>query len=91
MQPSKPSIRTLAVFGLLVIGIICSFALHAALTDMSVTYTATAVQPGGDPSRVADASRHIDNLDERLMNGEISEDLYNKLREKWEGRLEDLK
>ena len=30
------------------------------------------------------------NLDARLMNGEISEDLYNKLHAKWEARLEEL-
>jgi hypothetical protein len=33
----------------------------------------------------------LDNLDARLMNGEISEDLYNKLRSKWEKRLDELK
>jgi membrane protease subunit (stomatin/prohibitin family) len=32
----------------------------------------------------------LDNLDARLMNGEISEDLYNKLYAKWEARLEGL-
>jgi membrane protease subunit (stomatin/prohibitin family) len=32
----------------------------------------------------------LDNLDARLMNGEISEDLYNKLYAKWEARLEEL-
>jgi hypothetical protein len=32
----------------------------------------------------------LDNLDARLMNGEISEELYNKLRSKWEQRLEEL-
>ena len=32
----------------------------------------------------------LDNLDARLMNGEISEDLYNKLHAKWEKRLEEL-
>jgi hypothetical protein len=33
----------------------------------------------------------LDSLDTRLMNGEISEDLYNQLRTKWEGKLEELK
>jgi hypothetical protein len=33
----------------------------------------------------------LDNLDARLMNGEISEDLYSKLYAKWESRLEELK
>jgi membrane protease subunit (stomatin/prohibitin family) len=32
----------------------------------------------------------LDNLDARLMNGEISEDLYNRLYAKWEARLEEL-
>jgi membrane protease subunit (stomatin/prohibitin family) len=32
----------------------------------------------------------LDNLDARLMNGEISEDLYNKLYAKWEARLQEL-
>jgi hypothetical protein len=72
MQPSRPSTRTLAIFGLLVVGVVCSFAFHAALTDMSVTYTATAVHPGEDPSRVADASRHIVDLDERLRGNSVA-------------------
>ncbi|MGD8967630.1 MAG: SPFH domain-containing protein [Anaerolineae bacterium] len=32
----------------------------------------------------------LDNLDARLMSGDISEDLYNKLYAKWEARLEEL-
>ncbi|ELZ96713.1 hypothetical protein [Haloferax sulfurifontis] len=66
MPPSRPSIRTLAIFGLLLVGVVCSFAFHAALTDMQVTYTATAVHPEENPSQVADASRHVVDLDERL-------------------------
>jgi len=42
------------------------------------------------PKTAEDIQAMLDNLDQRLMNGEISEDLYNKLREKWEGRLENL-
>ncbi|MBS3784455.1 MAG: SPFH domain-containing protein [Anaerolineae bacterium] len=43
------------------------------------------------PTTAQDIQAMLDNLDARLMNGEISEDLYNKLRTKWEGKLEDLK
>jgi membrane protease subunit (stomatin/prohibitin family) len=42
------------------------------------------------PKTAAEIQSMLDNLDTRLMNGEISEDLYNRLREKWEGRLEDM-
>jgi membrane protease subunit (stomatin/prohibitin family) len=51
-------------------------------------------QQGGGQSSAPRTAQEIqsmlDNLDTRLMNGEISEDLYNRLREKWQGRLEDL-
>jgi len=72
MQPSKPSVRTTAIFALLIVGVVCSFAFHAAVTDMEVTYTATAVQPGEDPSRVAFASEQIVDLDERLQDKSVS-------------------
>ncbi|MFD1572241.1 hypothetical protein ACFR9T_16945 [Halorubrum laminariae] len=72
MQPSKPSLRTIAIFGLLVVGVVGSFAFHAAVTDMDVTYTATAVQPGEEPSRVAFASGQIVDLDERLEDKSAS-------------------
>jgi membrane protease subunit (stomatin/prohibitin family) len=42
------------------------------------------------PKTAQDIQAMLDNLDARLMNGEISEDLYNKLRDKWEARLEEL-
>lgn len=42
------------------------------------------------PQTAHDVKQMLDNLDARLMNGEISEDLYNKLRSKWENRLEEL-
>ena len=52
-------------------------------------------QPTGEqtatPKTAADVQAMLDNLDMRLMNGEIGEDLYNKLRTKWETRLEELK
>jgi len=43
------------------------------------------------PSTAQEVQDMLDNLDARLMNGEISEDLYNKLRSKWEKRLDELK
>jgi membrane protease subunit (stomatin/prohibitin family) len=43
------------------------------------------------PKTAEDVQAMLDNLDTRLMNGEISEDLYNKLHDKWESRLEELK
>lgn len=42
------------------------------------------------PKTAAEIQTLLDNLDARLMNGEISEELYNKLRTKWEGRLGEL-
>lgn len=66
MPPSRPSTRTVAILGLLVVGVLCSFAFHAAVTDMQVTYTATAVEPGDNPSRVASAAGEVTDLDERL-------------------------
>jgi membrane protease subunit (stomatin/prohibitin family) len=51
-------------------------------------------QPAGGqtatPKTAQDVRAMLDNLDMRLMNGEISEDLYNKLHAKWESRLEEL-
>jgi len=50
-------------------------------------------QPAGagtaTPQTPQDIRNMLDNLDARLMNGEISEDLYNKLYAKWEARLEE--
>jgi membrane protease subunit (stomatin/prohibitin family) len=51
-------------------------------------------QAGGQtatPKTAQDIQAMLDNLDARLINGEISEDLYNKLRAKWEERLDQLK
>ena len=62
----KPSIRTVSLIGLLVIGILCSFAFHVALTGIDVTYTATAVQPNEHTDRIARASFDVTNLSERL-------------------------
>ncbi|MGD2142871.1 MAG: SPFH domain-containing protein [Anaerolineae bacterium] len=43
------------------------------------------------PKTAGDIQALLDNLDARLMGGEISEDLYNQLRSKWEARLDQLK
>jgi hypothetical protein len=51
-------------------------------------------QAGGQaaaPQTAEGIQSMLDSLDTRLMNGEISEDLYNQLRTKWEGKLEELK
>jgi membrane protease subunit (stomatin/prohibitin family) len=53
-------------------------------------------QPAGgagtaSPQTPQEIRSMLDNLDARLMNGEISEDLYNKLYAKWEARLDELK
>lgn len=65
-SPSRPSARTVAILGLLVVGVVLSFAFHAAMTDTQVTTTATVVDPGENESRVADASPQIADLNERL-------------------------
>jgi len=61
-----PSPRTVALFALLVVGLVGSFAFHAAMTDMQVTYTATAVHSGDDPGRIVHASQSVTDLDGRL-------------------------
>jgi len=61
-----PSTRTLAILALLVVGLGLSFAFHATAGDTQITYEATAVEPGEDPAPVADASRNVTDLDERL-------------------------
>jgi membrane protease subunit (stomatin/prohibitin family) len=43
------------------------------------------------PKTAREVQEMLDNLDARLMNGEISEDLYNQLRSKWQNRLDELK
>jgi membrane protease subunit (stomatin/prohibitin family) len=59
-----------------------------------------AQAPQGAPQQAAPAAdapltraqieQAIDSLDLRFSNGEISEDNYNRLRQKWEQRLESL-
>ncbi|USZ68434.1 hypothetical protein NGM10_01535 [Halorussus salilacus] len=67
-----PSARTLAIFALLVVGVACSFAFHAGTSGMDVTYTATTVDPGEAPDRVADAAPRVANLDDELPEGNES-------------------
>jgi hypothetical protein len=49
MPRSLPSIRTVALL-LLLVGGTLSFAFHATAGNGSVTYTATAVEPGKNPN-----------------------------------------
>jgi hypothetical protein len=63
-----PSKRTAALYGLLIVGLLCSFGFHIAVSDMSVSYTATAIDSDTQPSRVAHASTNVTNLDEQLAS-----------------------
>jgi membrane protease subunit (stomatin/prohibitin family) len=73
-------------------------AAMAQMMSQSMQQPAQQQQPqqqqgGGQttaPKTAQDVQQMLDNLDARLMNGEISEDLYNKLRSKWESRLDEL-
>ncbi|GAA0723793.1 hypothetical protein J2744_001275 [Halorubrum trapanicum] len=66
----SPSIRTLAILALLVVGLGLSFAFHATVDGTEITYEATAVEPGDDPALVASASRNVSDLDEHLSGTE---------------------
>ncbi len=48
-----------------------------------------AQNQSSSPKTAAEIQTMLDNLDSRLIAGEISEDLYNKLYAKWEARLEE--
>lgn len=61
-----PSLRTTALLSLLIFGLLGSFAFHSAMTDMQVTFTSTAIQPGDDPALVARASPSVGDLGGRL-------------------------
>jgi membrane protease subunit (stomatin/prohibitin family) len=43
------------------------------------------------PRTAGEVQAMLDNLDNRLAMGEISEKIYNRLYSKWEKRLDDLK
>lgn len=69
-------------------------AAMAQMMSQSMQQPATQQQGGSattTPTTAQEIQEMLDNLDARLMNGEISEDLYNTLRSKWEDRLEELK
>ena len=42
------------------------------------------------PQTAAEVRAYLDQLDAKLMAGEVSEELYKKLYEKWEARLKEL-
>lgn len=42
------------------------------------------------PQTAAEVRAYLDQLDAKLMAGEVSEELYNKLYAKWEARLKEL-
>ncbi|MFC5365308.1 hypothetical protein [Salinirubrum litoreum] len=69
MPSTRPSIRTVALVVLLVVGLGCSFTFHAVASG-DVAYTATAVEPGEDPKRVADVAPDVADLNERLAGTE---------------------
>lgn len=60
-----PSTRTVALVGLLVVGLGCSVAFQA-VAGGEVTYTATAVEPGEDPAAVANVAPDVADLNEQL-------------------------
>ena len=43
-----------------------------------------------NPQTKEEVQALLDNLDMKLANGEITQDIYNKLTAKWEQRLKDL-
>ncbi|MEO0598007.1 MAG: SPFH domain-containing protein [Chloroflexota bacterium] len=51
---------------------------------------ATPAASSGTPTTRAEIEGAIDQLDMRLMNGEISESIYNRLMEKWQSKLDGL-
>jgi len=81
------------------VGLGAGVGMGAAMAQMmSQSMQQPAQQQGGGggtatatPETAEEIQDMLDNLDARLMNGEISEDLYNKLQSKWEKRLEELK
>lgn len=43
------------------------------------------------PQTRADIQHLLDRIDVRLANGEISEEVYKTVKEKWEKRLDDVR
>jgi membrane protease subunit (stomatin/prohibitin family) len=78
------------------VGLGAGLGMGAAMAQMMAqSMQQPAQQPAGGagtdtPTTPQEIRNMLDNLDARLMSGEISEDLYNKLYAKWEARLEEL-
>lgn len=78
------------------VGLGAGLGMGAAMAQMMAqSMQQPAQQPAGGagtatPTTPQEIRNMLDNLDARLMSGEISEDLYNKLHAKWEARLEEL-
>ena len=51
---------------------------------------AAPATPPANPQTKAEVQALLDQLDTKLMNGEISEDTYKRLTEKWEKRMSEL-
>ena len=68
MSPSFPSIRTIAILLLLVVGSTLSFAFHATAGGATITYEATPVEPEANPELVTRATSNVTDLDERLSD-----------------------
>ncbi len=58
-------------------------------TPQQTTTSSTTVPT--NPSTPEEIQAFLDNLDARLVSGEISEKIYERLYEKWEKRLNELK
>jgi membrane protease subunit (stomatin/prohibitin family) len=77
------------------VGLGAGFGMGTAMAQMMAQSMQQPAQPPAGagtptPQTPQEIQNMLDNLDARLMNGEISEDLYNKLYAKWEARLQDL-
>lgn len=46
--------------------------------------------PSNQPQTKADVQRILDDLDMKLMNGEISETIYTRMYQKWEARMNEM-
>ena len=68
MSPSVPSIRTIAILLLLVVGSTLSFAFHATAGGATITYEATTIEPGENPELVTRATSNVTDLNERLSD-----------------------
>ncbi|MEO0561372.1 MAG: SPFH domain-containing protein [Chloroflexota bacterium] len=51
---------------------------------------AAPAAPSSAPQTLAEVQQILDDLDMKLMNGEISETIYTKMYQKWEARMADM-